>query len=589
MHNLLLELTIFTAASVIFVPLFKYFNLGPILAYLFAGIVIGPHLLGLISDPETILHFSELGVVFLLFIIGLELAPARLWRLRNHIFGLGALQVVLTGLTIMYVARLFGFSLSEGYVIGFALSLSSTAFAIQILKDSRQLQTTHGQGSFSILMFQDLAVVPLMASLKLFSDVSAGAGFSWLAIVKGGATLILLITIGPIVVRWGMRFIADTRLHEIFIATALLIVIGSGLLMEYIGLSLGMGAFIAGVLLAESDYRHELETNLEPFKGLLLGLFFIAVGMSLNLNVVLEKPHIILMLTIGLITIKSSFIYILARVFKFPHESSRNMSVTLPQGGEFGFVIFSLALTMGILKSETVSMLNVSIILSMALTPLLFSINQKVLRSFNEISERPYDKVEPEDAEVIVAGYGRFGQIVSRFLDSQGVKFTILEHSAAQVDAARKFGRKIYYGDASRLEILKSAGTESAKYFLLAIDDVEKSVETAKVVRDNFPNIKIIARARNRQHVMDLMKLGVEEIHRETLLTSLEVAKVIMLFRGAKRESINKKLAKFVKRDQEILSKQFELRESEKELMNFTIQANKELETILRLDEEETI
>ena len=445
MHNLLIEFTILTAASVIFVPIFKWIKMGPILAYLFAGVLIGPHLFGFIKNHESILNFSELGIIFLLFILGLELAPRTLWKLRGHIFGLGLLQVLITGTLLTLAGYSFGLSIPAAYISGFGLALSATALAVQTLQDNRQFKTTHGQGSFAILMFQDLAVVPLMLSLSLFTEDVGSNGLAWLPFLKGAVIIGLLVGVGPRIVRWGLCFIADTRLQEIFIATTLLIVIGTGLILEHIGLSMGLGAFIAGILLADSEYKHELETSLKPFKSLLLGLFFIAVGMSLNLDVVMSNPLVVILLTLGLITLKAIVVFLLARLFKFPYESSRNMAFTLLQGGGFGFVLFNLAVTQNLLDADVASMLNATIILSMALTPLLFSINQKLLKTYIELSEKPYDNIESEGAEVIIAGWGRFGQVVSRFLNSQDVKFTILEHNASQVEVARKFKRKVYY------------------------------------------------------------------------------------------------------------------------------------------------
>lgn len=576
---------IFTSAAVIFVPLFRLLRLGAVLAYLFAGVVIGPGGLELVSDPDVVLNYSKLGVVFLLFLIGLELDPSRLWRLRSTIFGLGFLQVLVTGSTFFALGAFFGLSLSVSFVAGFGLALSSTAFALQILEEHRQLKTTHGEGSFSILMFQDLAVVPLLASLALIAGQETSS-FHMNQILKVLAIIAAFIVVGLYFIRHALRFIAESRSHEVFTAISLLIVVGSAILMESVGLSMEMGAFLAGVLLANSEYRHELESNLEPFKGLLLGLFFIAVGMSLDLEILKEKPHWIVGLTILFMSVKGFIIFLLARVFRFPYESSRNMAFTLPQGGEFAFLLFSTALGSGLIDSELSSILSASVTLSMAATPLVFALNQRWLRTFSEVSERPYDHIESEEAKVIIAGYGRFGQIVSRFLKSENVSHTILEHSAAQVEGARKFGVKIYYGDASRADILEAAGAQQAEIFVLAIDDPEKSMQTARVVRTTWPHLKVVARARNRQHAIELLELGVEIIHRETLMTSLEVAKEVLLLNGGKKEEINKRLAKFRENDERILKTQFELRHDEKKMLSFTIQANEELEQILKADRE---
>lgn len=558
--------------------------MGAILAYLFSGIVIGPFVFGFIKEAEVILHFSELGVVFLLFVIGLELAPNKLWQLRHSIFGLGLSQMAVTGFALMGLFLLAGYSLPLSYAIGFGLALSSTAFAIQILKERRQLNTTYGQGAFSILMFQDLAVVPLLASLTLFSQETVANPFTWFDLLKAGAVIVVVILAGRYLIRYPLRLIAASRIPEVFTATALIIVVGSALLMEEIGLSMGMGAFLAGVLLANSEYRHELETSLSPFKGLLLGLFFIAVGMSLNLKILLLKPHWVLLIALGFMVIKGSLIFGLARLFKTPTEAARNMAVVLPQGGEFAFVVFAQAASQGLLDNELKSILNASVTLSMALTPLIVALNQKWFRRFSEITERPYDLIQSKNPEVIIAGYGRFGQIVARFLRAQDTRCTILEHSAAQVEVARRFGTKIYYGDAQREDILHSAGAEDAKVFVLAIDEPTKSLAIAKLVRKKFPHLKIIARARNRQHALDLMELGITHIHRETFLTSLEVAKEIMVLKGDDYEMICRQLARFREHDESILANQFKVKHDEKKFLSYTSKANQELEQILRAD-----
>ena len=580
---MLFDLLVIISAAILFVPLFRRFKLGAILAYLFVGVLVGPHLTGLIQDAETILHFSEFGVVFLLFIIGLELAPERLWNLRHSIFGLGLLQVLVTGFCFYLIGLYAGLTSAMAYITGFGLALSSTAFAIQILEENHQLNTTHGQGSFSILMFQDLAVVPLLASLAFFTR-DGGPEFSWITVFRIVTTITVLIFVGRYVIRHVLRFIADSHAQEVFTACSLLIVLGTALLMESVGVSMGAGAFLAGVLLANSEYRHELEINLLPFKGLLLGLFFVAVGMSLDINVLLDKPHWILAITLGFMAIKSGLIYGLGRLFRLPIVSSRNMAFTLPQGGEFAFVLFSIAVAQKLMDPEFASILSASVTISMALTPLVFSVNQRWIRSQSKTTKEPYESIKSDEPEVIIAGYGRFGQIVSRFLSAENVKHSVLEHSASQVEAARKFGSKVFYGDASRADILEAAGAAAAKIFVLAIDDPVKSVETARIVKEKFPNLEIIARVRNRQHALDLLSMGIENVHRETYLTSLEVAKEVMLSKGSPREVINKRLAKFRTHDEEIMRKQLEFRDDDKKFVSFTTQANEELRNILRAD-----
>lgn len=583
MHHILIELLTLSTAAVVFVPLFRKFGLGSILAYLFAGVCIGPYALGFITQAQDILHFSELGVVFLLFVIGLELAPQKLWQLRQSIFGLGLLQVFVTGAALTALGIAMGFSLALSYVAGFGLALSSTAFCIQILEDNNQLRTAHGQDTFAILMFQDIAVVPLVASLAFFSS-NENHQIEILSVLKVIATILTLIFVGHFVIRHALRLIASTRTPEVFTAMSLLIVMGSALLMESVGLSMGTGAFLAGVLLANSEYRHELETNLAPFKGLLLGLFFMAVGMSLDLPVLLSKPHWIFLIVFIFMSLKGILLFVLSKIFRRDNETARNVSLNMALGGEFAFVIFSTAVSQSLMDTETSSLLSAAVTISMVLTPFLFTFNQKYLRRFSEISERPYDDISPNDVEVIVAGFGRFGQIVTRFLNAEDVVYTILDHDASQVDTARKFGNKVYFGDASRKDILEAAGAKKAKCFVLAIDDPQQSVTAAKVVKEHFPHLNIIARARNRQHAIDLMELGVTSIHRETYMTSLEVAKEIMAKRGKSAIAIDRAVKNFILHDEKILKKQLEFRNDEHMLYSYTSQATKELEQILKED-----
>ena len=583
MHNIVFGILIFTAAAILFVPLFRKLNMGAILAYLFAGVSIGPHFLGLITDTKVILQFSELGVVFLLFVIGLELAPSRLWALRKAIFGLGLLQLIGSGFALALLAQLFGVGFSVSIIAGFGLALSSTAFSVQLLDENNQMNTAYGQGAFAILMLQDLAVVPLLALLS-FMAASESAVFSILGALKSVGVVLAIVVLGPYVVRHSLRLIANSRTQEVFTAMALFIVLGTAVLLESIGLSMGMGAFLAGVLLANSEYRHELEVSLMPFKGLLLGLFFMAVGMSLDLPILTENLFSILGITAGFIFIKIAIVYLAAKLFKYPTESALSMAILLPQGGEFAFVLFNSALEKGIMDAQLTSLLNASVILSMAATPFLFYFNKRFLKKSSEISERPYDKIESTDEEVIIAGFGRFGQIVARVLRAQKIKFIILEHDATQVETARKFGSKVYYGDASRSDIIESAGANKIKTFVLAIDDVESSVATAKMIRHRFPHIEIIARARNRRHALELMELGVKSIHRETFLTSLAVAKETLLKMGLNSTDIDRRLEKFRAQDEMILQQQYEFRGDEEKFVSFTIEANKQLEQTLMAD-----
>lgn len=583
MHSVLIELIVFCSAAIIFVPLFTRLGLGSILAYLFSGILVGPMVLGFIKDPEVILRFSELGVVFLLFIIGLELAPARLWQLKGAIFGFGTAQVLITGLLFMLAGVWLGLSKPAAFVAGFGLSLSSTAFAAQILEANRQLNTRHGQGAFGVLMFQDIAVVPILALLAVFAG-GEGGGFTFIGFAKVLGVLAGVTLIGNYAIRHIFRFIAETKVQEVFIALALIVVLGTAVLFEGIGLSMGMGAIVAGILLANSEYRHELAASLAPFKGLLLGLFFIAVGMSLDLNVIMGQPAMVLGITAGFMAFKGLLVYVLGRIFKYKHEAAKNIAFTIPQGGEFAFVLFSVAFSKSILSHEQASVLNAAVTLSMMLTPMVFGINQKYLRRSSEISERPYDSFDEHSPEVIVAGFGRFGQIVARLLRSEFIAFTILDNDAAQVETARRFGNKVYYGDPSRADILESAGTAKAKFFVLAVDDIEKSVKIAQLVKKRFPNVEIIARVRNRRHAIQLMELGIQSIHREIYLTSLEVAREVLTKKGVPPEEVKRRIDLFRAHDESLLKKQFTHRNDEKKFITVTTEAAAELEEILKAD-----
>ncbi len=587
MNTVLIQLLIFSAAAIIFVPLFTRFGLGPILAYLFSGILVGPMVLGWIKDPGAILHFSELGVVFLLFIIGLELAPARLWKLRHSIFGFGLVQVLVTGFILMQIGCVLGLDQSAAFVAGFGLALSSTAFAVPLLESHRQLNTKHGQGAFAVLMFQDIAVVPILVLVSILSG-QGDHSFTLMGCAKVVGAVIGIIVLGQYVMRHVFRLIAETKIQEVFIATALIVVIGAAVVFEAIGLSMGMGAFMAGVLLANSEYRHELVASLIPFKGLLLGLFFIAVGMSLDLHVIIAKPALVLAVTLGFMILKGLVVFVLGRAFRFDNDAAKNIAVTIAQGGEFAFVLFSVALSKNLLAHDEVSILNAAVTISMMATPLIFAINQRYFRKTSEISERPYDVIDEKSPEVIIAGFGRFGQIVARFLKAEGISFTILDNDAAQVETARKFGNKVYYGDASRMDILESAGLGKAKFFVLAVDDVDKSVEIAQKVKKHFSTTEIIARVRNRQHAILLMELGIESIHREIYLTSIEVAREILIKKGVNPDHVKRRIELFRFHDEKILKEQFERRHDEGKFISYTTQANAQLEEILRADRSNT-
>lgn len=583
----LIETAIYLSAAVIAVPLFKKLRLGAVLGYLAAGIIIGPHALGLVSDVENILYFSELGVVLLLFIIGLELQPSRLWVLRKSVFGLGGAQVVVTAAVLGLIVYSLGLTPESALVAGLGLSLSSTAFVLQILAEKNQLTTRHGRASFAILLFQDLAVIPILALIPLLAakDIAASQGSPGFAALKALALVAAVIIGGRIMLRPVFRAIAASRIQEVFTAAALLVVIGTALLMQLAGLSMSLGAFIAGVLLADSEYRHELEANIEPFKGLLLGLFFIAVGMSANLGLVASQPVAILAAVTLMMAIKSAVVFTLGKLSGYSTACARNLAVALCQGGEFAFVIFGVAATHQIMDKSVADVLIVAVTLSMALTPAFFSLNESIEKRWLRSDKPPdFDKIDEGENRVIIAGFGRVGQIVGRILRLRKIGFTALEMSQEQVDVVRRFGSKVYYGDASRLDLLRAAKADKAEIFVLAIDDVASSLKTAATVKKHFPNLAIYARARNRFHAYQLMDIGVDGLIRETLLSSLDLAKQVLQGLGIEEEKARGTIEMFKAHDEKTLLAQHAVHHDETKLIQSAKEAAQELQGIFEAD-----
>jgi monovalent cation:proton antiporter-2 (CPA2) family protein len=580
------EAVVFLAAAVIAVPLSRRLGVGAVLGYLVAGLLIGPSVFGFISNVDNILHFAELGVVLLLFVIGLELQPTRLWALRRSVFGLGTIQVTVTSLLLALVAIALGVPPIAAAIAGSALSLSSTAFALQLLAEKNQLTTQHGRASFAILLFQDLAAIPLLALIPLL-----GAGFSitqgWnsAAVAKTLAVLAIVAGGGRWLLRPLLRIAASSANREVFIAAALLVVMGTALLMQQVGLSMALGSFLAGVLLADSEYRHELEADIEPFKGLLLGLFFIAVGMSVDLGLVVRAPLTVLGLVLGLVAVKSVVLYGIARFAGQSRGAAVNLALYISQGGEFAFVLFALAANTGALDKPLADLLVVVVSASMAVTPLLVTLNDKIFKiGCRSDKPRAFDAIESRDHPVIIAGFGRVGQVVARILRTQKIPFTALEASFEQVDFVRKYGNKIYFGDASRLDLLHAAGADMAKIFVLAIDDVEASLKTAQMVKTHYPHLKIYARARNRMHAYQLMDLGVTVLMRETFLSSLELARDVLVGLGQTTAAADEIARRFRVHDEQLLDKQRAIRHDEEQLIASSRQARDELERLFEQD-----
>ena len=579
------QVAIFLLTAVIVVPLFRRLQLGAVLGYLAAGALIGPWGLGLIAEAENTLHFAELGVVLLLFLVGLELEPSRLWALRQPVFGLGGAQVLVCGLALGIAAHLLGMAWQPAIIVGVGLAMSSTAIVLAWLGERGELSQPHGRKTFAVLLFQDLAVIPLIALLPLFSPDGAAAGSGWQLAGKGIAAIALVIVVSRLAIRPLLKIVAQYGGREVFTAAALLVVIGAAMLMEAIGLSMSLGAFLAGVLLADSEFRHELEADVEPFKGLLMGLFFMAVGMSANLVLFVEQPFAVLGTALGLLLAKALLMYGVARAFGTGNEDAQRIAVLLAQGGEFAFVLFTAAQAAGILAGAPAQFLVLAVTVSMLLAPLSFVLHEWALKRWQERRKPPeFDLIDGPGNPVIIAGYGRYGQIVSRVLRMAGIPFTAIDVSYQQVDFVRRFGNKVYYGDASRLELLESAKARDAKLFVLAIDDIEASVKTAAMVRKHFPKLPILARARNRLHYFRLRDLDIEAVERETFLSSLETARLALERTGMDSAQAARAVQIFRDHDVRLLDVQYAVRQDEQQFVQTTTQAAAQLQELFEAD-----
>jgi monovalent cation:proton antiporter-2 (CPA2) family protein len=587
--SLIAQIAVFLGATVLAIPLFRRLRLSSILGYLAAGVVIGPWGLRIARDTQGVMHLAEFGVVLLLFVIGLELQPSRLRAMRKAIFGVGLAQVVVTTAVLTLIALALGLPPNAALVTAFALSLSSTPLVLQLLAERQQLNTHYGRSSFAILLFQDIAVMPMLAILPLLGGEQQNLTQTLLSGAKGLAVIAALIFGGRYLLRPVLRIVAETKVSEAFTAAALLVVLGTALLVDAVGMSMALGAFVAGLLLADSEYRHELEADIEPFKGLLLGLFFISVGMTANVSLLLEQPGRIALLVAGLVIVKFGLLYALARVTGHSPESARGMAFALPQAGEFGFVLFTLAVTHRVMDPSLAEMLVIVVTISMIVSPLLMSLHTQVIEPrLAKAEPREFDRVESQDSRVIIAGFGRVGQIVGRILRMRRISFTALEGSVAQVEVVRRFGNKVYYGDVSRLEVLQAAGAARAEVFVLAMDDVDKSVRTAELVIRHFPHLKIMARARNRQHALRLMDLGVRYLIRETYLSSLDLAQHTLEALGLARTDAVESIRRFDVHDKKQLQIQREIRDDEQKLIQSAQQAAAELEQLFESDTEPT-
>ncbi len=530
---------VYLAAAVLAVPLARLLGLGSIIGYLAAGIVIGPWGLKLVTDAQDILHFAEFGVVLMLFLVGLELEPRRLWTLRKPIFGWGSVQLFGSAALMVGVGLLAGSDGRLALVAALGLALSSTAIGLSVLAERNLTPTRSGQSVLSVALLQDVAAIPILALLPLLAVSAAGAastpdsGGHWLAAAKAIGVIAAIVFGGRLLLRPALRWIAGSATPEIFTAASLLLVVATAALMQWVGLSMALGAFLAGVLLAESEYRRELETDLEPFKGLLLGLFFMAVGMTIDFAVVLQQPGLIAGLVVGFLLLKALVLWGMARAMGLPVLERPVFIILLAQGGEFGFVVFQTAAQAGVISAPASSLLVATVALSMLLSPLLLVIADRVIapRLQREVRAQGVampEISEPQDAPIVIAGFGRYGQIVGRMLFANGLKPTVLDHDAEAIEAMRKFGWRVFYGDATRLDLLRTAGAGSARVLVLAIDDVAQSLKVAEIAREHFPQLTVVARARNVQHYYALRDLGVQLIERETLDSALMSARSVL-------------------------------------------------------------
>ncbi|HBV38116.1 MAG TPA: glutathione-regulated potassium-efflux system protein KefB [Erwinia sp.] len=532
-QTLLTAGVVYLFAAVIAVPIAARLGIGAVLGYLLAGIAIGPWGLGFISDVEEILHFSELGVVFLMFIIGLELNPSKLWELRRSIFGVGAAQVIFSAAILGGLLWLTDFSWQAAMIGGLGLAMSSTAMALQLMSDKGMKRNESGQLGFSVLLFQDLAVIPALALVPLLAGGDSGHT-DWMKVGMKVLAFAGMLVGGRFLLRPIFRFIAASDVREVFTAAALLLVLGSALFMDALGLSMALGTFIAGILLAESEYRHELEVAIDPFKGLLLGLFFISVGMALNLGVLYTHIVEILVGVVLLVAIKAGVLYLLSRIFGLRSSERLQFSAVLSQGGEFAFVLFSAASSAKLFSGDQMPLLLVTVTLSMMTTPLLMQSVDKILaKRFNDgddSDEKPF--VEDDKPQVIVVGFGRFGQVVARLLMANEKRITVLERDISAVSLMRTYGYKVYYGDATELELLRAAGAETAQSIVITCNGPEDAMEIVRLCQHHFPHLQILARARGRVEAHELLQAGVTQFSRETFSSALELGRKTLMSLG---------------------------------------------------------
>jgi len=589
---------IYLLAAVICVPVAKKLGLSSILGYLFAGIIIGPYVLGLIGqEGQDIMHFAEFGVVMMLFLIGLELEPYKFWRMRKFILGMGSLQLFITA-TVIFIAcsAVMPWDWQTSLIISMALTLSSTAIVMQTLKEKGLTKTTMGRSSFAILLFQDIAVIPMLAIIPLLADghvtgqnvhhslISDFA--SWLQTLIVFGTIALVYLSGRYIIIPLLHIVAKTRLQELFTATALLLVMGVSFVMQLVGLSPALGAFIAGMVLANSEFRHELEGDIAPFKGLLLGLFFMGVGASINFTIMMADPAFIIIFTTIFNSIKFFILLLVGKIYKKSSDQNLLFGFALSQAGEFGFVIFGFALQLNLMPVDLSNQMMAVIALSMIGTPFLLLINERWIDPYFGIKETPknkYDDIE-EQNEVVIAGFGNFGSTIGRLLKANGIPATILDMDSDRVDSLRKMGFKVYYGDASRLELLQASGCENAKLFIAAIDNPQVNLYVTELVKKHFPHLKILARARNRNDAFDLINMGVDNFYRENLYSAVNLGIDALVQMGHRRYTATRQGQRFINYDEAATRRLAENRHDKQTLIASTLREIEIQEQLLKQD-----
>ncbi|MDE2445565.1 MAG: monovalent cation:proton antiporter-2 (CPA2) family protein [Alphaproteobacteria bacterium] len=602
LNQFLISGLVYLAATVISAPLSKRLGIGSVLGFLVAGVVIGPSAFNLVGDNgETVKHFAEFGVIMMLFLIGLELEPSKLWDLRGQIFGLGALQVIGVSLALAAAALLVVPGWREAVVVGIILSLSSTAIVMQGLEERGLAKTPVGQSVFSVLLFQDISVIPILAVLPLLAiaPISASAETSsliaaWPTWLQAIAILVAVAAItlgGRFLTRPLFRMVADTGAREIFVATALLLVIVITLIMGMVGLSAALGTFLAGVVLADSEYRHELEMDLQPFKGLLLAIFFIAVGSGVDFKVIAAEPFKLVAALVAFIALKYVAQIVLARVFRMDWAQSTRFSAALSQASEFGFVLVGVVVGLGLISATLGAAITAVIVLSMAAAPLLMILDDRIVQPWLGKAEeaREADVITHDGVDAIIAGHGRFGMTIGRVLGAQGLRLTLLDHDSSQVDALRKFGFKVFYGDALRTDLLEAAGAREAKILVIAIDDRDKVLELVKIAQHEFPHLKLFARAYDRVHAADLMKMGVKYVYRELFGSSMYLARDALIELGQSPTKAQSVMTKFAALDRAFLEKSVAFRGNETALVDLARESRAEIARVFEADRDETL